>query len=110
MLEELLNSWYYSDLSKCTIIFTSIVYTIYNINKMITDEKYSKRPMICYVSTFALTSITSPYIGAAIGALAPISFPIILGINHYPIFMKKIKLIGTSNMTTEVKEEESNKE
>ncbi len=88
---DLWNIWLNSDLIKLTACSCSVIYTIYNINKMLTDEKYTKRPMLCYVSTFTLSSITSPYMGAIIGYCAPISFPIILLYNHYPLIKKNIK-------------------
>lgn len=104
IIDRLLSSYYNSNLSIYVTIFSSVIYTLYNINMMITNENYIKRPLLCYMSTFSLTCITSPYIGGAIGYFAPISFPIILGINHYPLIKKKIKDATKAKVEKETEE------
>lgn len=109
MLQDIFVSfwekWFESDLNKCITLLSATIFTVNNMYKLINDEKYSKRPMVCYVTTFTLTMVSSPYIGAFIGYFGPISFPIILGINHYPILMKKYKSISNTNIKPESKEE-----
>ncbi len=88
-LLELWSLWDNSNLQHNVICFSTIAYTLYILNDLITNEKYYKRPMICYMSNFTLQMTISPIIGCIIGKFAPITFPFILGISHYPLFVTK---------------------